>query len=955
MVEPAKPVLDDRVPVVGPGEGWVSAPKLDVVDVMGNRGTIDAVEAQQFVQGGGKVLGKADLLDERYGSGAGQFATFGLGGVQGLTLGMGLGKVAGIVSAIGGEQEAKDLKQAAREAKEANPYAYLGGEMAGMVAQGGIVPGGGAYGAVGGAAEGLALKGLGRAGLAVGEGAGLGANILGKSIAGAARGAAETSLMNVQSAITEATLGDHELNGQKLFAAATDKDTLLLGAGAGGAFGAVSAGLGALSSKLKGSKLVADTPGPRPKDALDAAAGVEGAGAATRAEAAATEAVLTDAQKVGFTTGQAKDILGELDTMAAKGTAAKAERGVMDAAAEAYAKAKSGGNPDTEKFLLDVWKQRAGKVAVGIDDMDGLARRFRGSVDRVLKTETEDLAELMFSEKSSRFSKLVDEGKVLVARDAAIGVRQDIAAALTTIEQLKQTGATMEGVAGSTGILKRMGRRLGMVEEGAAGAATRDALESGAVGNAGTMSAGELHHSLDEIKRAVGKGSGFGKEGFRPSEAQEVMQGLYQKLRTGLEDEAVWGKAGAAQRDMNAATTQALGTQAKFREQFTAMYGQAEGGRALRVADGGKAKSFLDRVGSVDADLAEQSAKDYIAGMRNRMGASEQHLELTAGQKAKFAETRGALDELEQTLAKTKDEAAIANRIKAAQAEETSRGLGGVLGFAVDTVSSPLKTIDRMAAVHRTLQRIDAGIDSAVSKAVRGETTGIKADIVNLVGKARGKIVDEIEQVASLKGNPAAVQERTRQMVGDLPGFAPKTAAAVASTAARMVDYLGQIAPVGIVHLSLTGKKNVIYNDEDLAKYARVSYALKHPDAVVASAAQGRMSGDQIKAMKHVFPSQYEQIRQTAIRHVQQLEREGKLVDMPYDQKSQMAAMLGVTADPSTTGDFVNLMQASKAPIAAAQGPAAGRPAQPRTSLATVKPRAGFGTESERLEGGGVR
>ncbi len=932
MTERSAPVVDDRIPVAGPGEGWVSAPKLDVVDSLGNRGTIDAGDAQAFVAKGGHVVSHAEKLDERYGSGAGQFATFGLGGIQGLTLGTGLGKTLGLVSAIGGEQAARDVREAAREAKEANPYAYLGGELAGMVAQSAVVPGGGVYGALGGAVEKGALGGLARVGLATGKEAGLGANVLGKAIAGAARGTAETSLMNVQSAITEATLGDHEINGQKLFAAATDKDALLLGAGAGGAFGAAAGAIESLGAKMLGkSGLVKDTPGPRPKEALDAVAGVEGAGAATRAEAQATETILADAQRAGMTTEHAKVVIGDLDTMAAQG--AKTERGIMDAAADAYAKAKSGGNADTEAFLKRVWEQRSGKVAVGIDDMDALTRRVVGAGDRVLKTVDETLAEAMFAEKPTHMAKLVDESKLLVARDAAITTAQDLKATLAQLGELKTAGATVEGVAKSSKQLERLGTRLE---------------------KAGEMSAGELFTTLDEIKRAVGKNSGFGQERFLPTEAQKEMQGLYQKLRTQLEDEAVWGKAGAAQRDMNAATSQALATRRTFEDRFTTLYGQTEMGRATRVMDGARAKGFLGQVGGAEADIAEQSAKDFIAGMRNRANAAEQHLDLTAAQKSHIAEGRKALDELEATLAKTKDEAAIANRIKAAQAEETSRGLGGVIGFAVDTVSSPLKTIDRMASIHRTLQRIDAGIDSAVGKAVRGEIKGPVADIVNLTGKARTRIVQEIEQVTGLRGNPAAIQERTRALTGDLPGVAPKTAGAVAATAARMVDYLGQIAPIGVVQLSLAGKKKVVYNDEDLARYARVSAALKNPEAVVESAAHGRMSGDQIKAMKFVFPSHYEQIRQTAIRHIAQLELDGKLDDMPYDQKAQMAAMLGVKADPSTSGEFTASMQLSKAPIqpAPAQGPGAARP---RGAPSSVKASWGsrMGTESDRLASGG--
>lgn len=928
------PVVDDRFPTTAPMEGWVqNGAPVEVANALGEKFTVDPSHVREFVsKTGGHVVTGQEKLEERYGSAAGQFATFGLGGVEGLTMGTGLGTVLGVADVLGGQQTAKDIQQAAREAKQANPYAYMGGEMAGMVAQGAVVPGGGVYGALGEAVEGGAAKAIARAGV-TGETA-LG-RIGAKAVESGVRGMAETSLMNVSNALTEDSLGDAEANGQKLLAAATDK-SVLLGGGIGAGFGAAGAGIGELGRSFLGTdagKLVKELPGPRPKDALDEVAGVPGAGRAVRDEAATTARTLEEGQAAGFTTAQTKEVLGDLNTLATKGMEA-GDRTLMDAAADAYAKAKSGGNPETEAFLKRVWEQRSGKVQVGIDDMDSLARGVAEKGNRLLRAE-EALQDAMIVEKPAHMAKLVDEGRVMVARDAAIGVRQDIADTLAKVEQFKAMGSKTEGV---NPTIKALGR-------------IQNKLES-----AGEMSAGELFNVLDDVKRITGRHSGFGTEGpWMLTDAAKEMQGLYGRLRSGLEDEAVWGKAAAAQRDMNAATSKALETRGVFGKNFTATYGRQEGPEAFAkaVMDPGRAKAFLSSVGRAEGDMADQAAADFIAGMRNRARAAEEHLELTGAQKAAVADLRKAADEMEATLAKTKDEAAIANRIKAAQAEETGRGLGGVLGFAVDTVSSPIKTIDRLAAVKRTLERFDGVLETAV----KGER-GPVADLVSLKGPAKDAIVKEIDFVRSLASNPGAIAERARQMAGDLSSYAPKMAASVAGAASRMVSYLASIAPRGVVVLSLSGRKEVRYAEEDLAKYARVSLALKQPEAVVESAKHGRMNQDQITALKMVFPPMYEQIRQYTLDHIEQLDREGKLDKMPYDQKSQLQAILGISADPTTRPEFTALLQAAKQ--MGQPGPQApGGGAKPRGAPSSVKQSwaVKYGTQSDYLEmrGGGPR
>jgi hypothetical protein len=284
--------------------------------------------------------------------------------------------------------------------------------------------------------------------------------------------------------------------------------------------------------------------------------------------------------------------------------------------------------------------------------------------------------------------------------------------------------------------------------------------------------------------------------------------------------------------------------------------------------------------------------------------------------------------------------------------------MGGVVGFYTDMATRPITTLDRLASIQKTLNRINDGFETSVKRALGAERAAAMDEVVSLAGKGRDRVIDEIKNVASIAKNPEAITARAKQLVGDMFQAAPETSTAVVTTATRMVQYLAMVAPRGIASVDLAGREKVRYSDEDLAKYARVSAALKDPQAVLDQAAKGRMSRDQVQAIRFVYPDLYQQMRTVAQAQVNELARTGKLDSMPYWQKVQIQTMLGVTSDATTAPDFVRMMQASKVAPAPEQqsAPQQGAPVaqQQRQSLSTMKAPTGITTESDRLEGGGV-
>jgi hypothetical protein len=895
-----------------------TATPVDIRLPTGELATVPATDLDQAVRAGAHVITQQDRVTEAMGGTSGELAAAALGAGNALTFGLGNQAAIGVADLFAGQEGAQLTREALAANKEVNPRAYLGGELAGMLVPGGM---GEAYTGLGNAAERGALGLLGRAGVGA-------ESYAARALASGVRGAAETSLMNVQNAISESALGNTDLNAQKLLAAATDKSVLL-----GGALGA-GFGLGMAGIEKGGSRLLSSIKGPTPSAVLDEISGVAGAGKAVRQEAVETSKFFDDAAKLGLTQAQAKEVLGEVNTIAMGG-----EKGLIEKTAEQYAKGKAAGNPDQYKFYMDVFQRRAGRIAEQDGIVDKFTREWVAKGDAAIKLE-EALNEAQFAQKRAQFSKLVDSSNPAMVRDVTNASLEEVRNVVGELQRAPGMGGSPIAVGKVSKALENIEARI----------------------NGKAVSSADLYMELDALKQAVGKGADFGPQKYAATEAQKELRTVYDALKVRLEDESLFGRAGTAQRDMNATFSNGHAKGQVFHDMYSRNYGTGAEGVNLRVMDPEKVHGVMNSVGSARADLRIRAHDDWISTLRNRTAAAREHLDLSPAQQRALDDGLKAVDAMGETVAKAKTEAEIVTRTKQAMAEETGRGMGGVVGFFTDMATRPITTMDRLAGIQKTLNRINDGFETSVKRAIGAERAAVADEVVSLAGKGRDRVIDEIKNVASIAKSPELIAARAKQLVGDMFQAAPETSTAVITTATRMVQYLAMVAPRGLASVDLAGREKVRYSDEELHRYARVSAALKDPQAVLDQASRGRMSRDQVQAIRFVYPDLYQQMRSVAQAQVNELARTGKLDTMPYWQKVQIQTMLGVTSDGTTTPDFVRMMQASKAAAVPEQQNAPqqqqqqGAPVaqQQRQSLSTMKAPTGITTESDRLEGGGV-
>lgn len=857
--------------------------------------------------------------DAEFGGGLGQAASFVFG--AGRTASGGVMDAALIEGAglLGGDQARADMLHGLNVAKTTNQYATMGGEAAGLFL---------------GAGEGV----MG-AGTVVEETAAhaMGSGLLGRVGSMALRGGTEGAMLGAQHQLSEDTLGDHGYNGERLFAAAA-KDGLIgaaLGAGLGAAGHFGSEALASFRYKS----------GPRATGLLDEVAGVEGAGLRLRDEASHAETFIKDIRKAGIPSEDAAIIADEVKMVARARTTGGPLSGILDDAGAMYAAKKAGANQELREVLERGYVDHVKRLGSHEGILDTQARTL-AEKGTALMREEEVLNRINFTERPDQFAKLLDPSKLDAAADASARMVQKVDSLVSEFERVRLMGGDAVQMKGMRRVLTDVYEKQSGLIDAASGGAREGALR-------------DMYMSSYKLKQEVGKLSGFGKVEHMRSPSESMFSKVYEDLRIGLEDEAVWGRAGAANREWNETFSQQLPRRQDFGSRYGVSIDQA-GGVPKPEVDFDKARGILADLKGGEVDEIRQgvkSANSFVEGIRSRANAIEKYADMTASDVASVTRLRAAADEFETTFTAARKEAAVIGRVRQQAQEEQAKSLGGVIGLATDVMTKPLQTMERLGVIKAATERFEKGIEAGINRFFEGKGSALmrrgSEATEELAAKVRPKdvIAKEIGDLRELAANPAAMQDRMGKFLGTVHEVAPKIAAASAAVGMRVLTYLAAEAPRPRVERSFMATKPIErYSDHDIFTYENKRNAALHPETVIAEMRAGKLNRDGIRAVKLTSPAIFAKMQELARVQIERMAEKGLLDKMPMQDQAVLAVLLETPPSAIWEAPFISMIQASKQAGAAPgggapQGPAqvAKRPIKMNTAL--------FETEAQQVEG----
>ena len=585
--------------------------------------------------------------------------------------------------------------------------------------------------------------------------------------------------------------------------------------------------------------------------------------------------------------GNVESVEKAIDAGAADGAVSKVAA-KESTAADAVAKQiiKQIDDPDKAKLLADAWKYRSFEGHEGM--LADANRKVTRSLDEAIESGHVVDMHSFGEAKTNYMRKLVPAENVKPAQTALMNVWADTGKVLDGLEKLPMLGGEKASI-----------NRLRMWLD-----------DFGDLSNAEKWKdPAELFDKIDDFKRRIGKEAGFGKGDFGRAESTRQFNALYDRTRLALEDEATWGAAAVAQREVNLATASMIDTNSKFLQRFTSQYGsEAKTGAPKYIADSAKVNGFINGLTSAANDTNAKMATDYVVKRTQFLDAVTKNYDLPAAAlKADKAE-RVALKAMAETIAKTSDEVSRVNQLKHLMADERGHSIHSLVGMAIDAVTKPGLTLARMAelqhAVDKAREKIAHGVGS-IRRAINGKAPPpLEASVGPATyEKRRASVLDAASR-------PDAINAHLAGSASPIAPHAPATAQSFQRAGIRTIQYLMTALPKPTPRAgSLTPKVDMEAwepSDQEKSRFNRQYDMAIHPERALALTALGTITPQHVDALEATNPARLAEMRAKV-----QADLDASKKPVPYAMQAPLKTFLGL---PPMAPNIQKMMQGNFTP-----------------------------------------
>lgn len=494
---------------------------------------------------------------------------------------------------------------------------------------------------------------------------------------------------------------------------------------------------------------------------------------------------------------------------------------------------------------------------------------------------------------------------------------------------------------------------------------------------------GILFHEIDNGKRELQKLAAQARKStmFAPErETYEEINAMQEQFRTHLEDDILWGKAGAVQKEVNSKWAPFLGNQKYAGNNFTVKIGE-EAFDPKYQHEPGRYLGFFKQLTSPNGDLDYQ----FLTKRQQTRGELLESLQKNFADDPAFAKKVAeakALDaESKQILAKTRDDAVLKNQFKQLAGGDNTLGaaagaigggmlagpLGALAGAAVGAASQPARLIRQLASIDRIQSGISNKIKTGVGSYLKKAAAGVRSatDSIRVNTKKAGDVAshalaplsilqsthfgDATQRQAQHKDRNSAAQQHARDIAAfvqdpqraadrigrstaSLAGVAPSVAAAIGQKSMVAANFLASKAPKDPNPPNPLIKRDWKPPESQLAKFARYVEAVEDPMSTLDRMHEGTLTSESVEALQAVYPQLYGELVGEVMQQMSE-----KPASYGYGDRVQLSLLLNQPLDPTMQPDFIATAQQRWATGAQQQGQPPSAPAGKVSSAGVAK------------------
>jgi hypothetical protein len=606
--------------------------------------------------------------------------------------------------------------------------------------------------------------------------------------------------------------------------------------------------------------------------------------------------------------------------------------GVAELAADAYTRAAAfarGADPDSVGQFTRLTPEAREARRIVQEGPDATfevgSRQIQSSLDNVFRNLDGVLDEAIGARK-------LDDVERVIRTDTS---PDQLRVANEAIERVRAMANDIRTDPNTFGVAGAAARRMEFASE-AAQARITAALADEAMSDA--RRATEIFGATDVLKRQVGRA----RQAVRERGAREIVDNLYESIRSPLEDESVWGEGlRGIQTETNAAWNGFLTWDGDFSRRFT-RDGEGDGFDRLRAANSGGVSSFLGQIGRAANESQEQIFRDWLTGTTRLTDSIGTNYAMSPANVAKLSTLRRDIASLRSAYETTARRAGILADWQAVSGSSGS-GLAGVLGSAATTsavlgggvgafgplgaaaaglsaISNPGRVATLLGSVERATARTNGDISGSIRRFLRsgseavGAAAGTTARAIPAATAAarsedsRRRYLARSRRIERDLADPAGTSERLATSTRDLERVAPSVAAEVHAAAARGQQHLAETMPQGRrLQGQLFGARTQPQpSPEQMRAWMRRADVVDDPLTVLDSLRRGTISREEVETLRAVYPALHARIVEEATRQIMDAG-----APLSYQDRIRIGILLGITSDPSLDPETLATLQAT--------------------------------------------
>ncbi len=439
----------------------------------------------------------------------------------------------------------------------------------------------------------------------------------------------------------------------------------------------------------------------------------------------------------------------------------------------------------------------------------------------------------------------------------------------------------------------------------------------------------EAYMKADAVKRSVGDAA-YSKLGASVSDPAEralydTLDGLYEKqLRPFLENDALFGQAGARQKAINAAWAPFIQEGGRTGiPQLLAKTRRGFKGAKVREFNRERVAKALQGLGKAEKEQLTSNLIRYLEHGDSFISTAKAETRLSGRDKALASSLGDDIAQVRESVSRLQEMGRASDDLAALKAADTQNQLmgqaaayavgsgalgplAGVGAVAHGVVSNPYGIVTKMAAIESMASRFASKTDGAASKLIdKAARQAYKAPAELQEAKDSRRTFSEVSsRLQKVAGNRQAAESELRKQVAGFADGAPQAANALVATQMAKYDYLLRRMPH--MNASAMGREPSVSRVE-ADRFMRSVRALEDPTVVLDDAIKGQLNRETVEAVKAVYPSMFAEMQSKVMDEYADLAATGK--QLPYAQRLQIGTLLEIPTDPSLEPDMIAMQQ----------------------------------------------